>query len=183
MSGFDCFPVHAHTASSSCPDQLRDQLRETSPTAGPSTTQSVRSPVVQSLFGASPELSPGVIVLPNVSLTTAGPRSTPGSSPINNQPYPIKSSPSPPQELLIAGWNPDLPSPSIVNHLIDVFFKCDPCGSRILHRPSFLAAMQLPPYHSKFPHVALLHAIVCDLASKLVKGKGVTNNPPVCLGV
>lgn len=115
-----------------------------------------------SLFGPSPELSPGVIVLPNVSLATTGTGSTPGSSPINNQAYPIISSPSPSRELLIAGWNPDLPSPAVVNHLIDVFFKCDPCGSRILHQPSFLAALQLPAYHSKFPHVALLHAIVSD---------------------
>lgn len=143
-------------------DQLRNQLRESGSIAGPSTTPSIQAPAVQSIFGASPELSPGVIVLPNVSLATAGAGSTPGSSPINNQAYPIKSSPSPPGELLIAGWNPDLPPPSIVNHLIDVFFKCDPCASRILHRPSFLAAMQLPAYHSKFPHVALLHAIVSD---------------------
>lgn len=143
-------------------DQLRNQLREPSSMAGPSTTPSVRTPTVPSLFGASPELSPGVIVLPSVSLTAAGAGSTPGSSPVNSNTYPIKSSPTPPQELLIAGWNPDLPSPPIVNHLIDVFFKCDPCSSRILHRPSFLAAMQLPAYHSKFPHVALLHAIVSD---------------------
>ena len=141
-------------------DQLRNQLSEAGSIAGPSTKPNAHTPAVSSLFDASPELSPGVIVLPSVSLTTAGTGSTPGSSPINNHSYPVNSSPSPPQELLIAGWNPDLPSPAIVNHLIDVFFRCDPCGSRILHRPSFLAAMQLPAYHSKFPHVSLLHAIV-----------------------
>ena len=158
-------PIQTHPSSSACSDQLRNQLRETGSTAGPSTTPSIRTPAVPSLFGASPELSPGVIVLPSVSLATAGAGSTPGSSPINNHSYPTNSSPSPPQELLIAGWNPDLPSPAIVNHLIDIFFNCDPCGSRILHRPSFLAAMQLPAYHSKFPHVALLHAIVSDLVT------------------
>ena len=147
------------TALSVCSDQLRNQLRETNPAAGPSPTPSVRTSAMPSLFGASPELSPGVIVLPNIALTTSGPGSTPGSSPINSI-IPIDSSPSPPRELLVAGWNPDLPSPAIVNHLIDVFFRRDPCGSRILHRPSFLAAMQFPAYHSKFPHVALLHAIV-----------------------
>jgi hypothetical protein len=125
---------------------------------------------VPSFFDASPELSPGVIVLPNVSLATTGTGSTPGSSPIDNHLHLIKSSPSPIQELLVAGWNSDLPPPGIVNHLIEVFFKCDPCGSRILHQPSFLAAMQLPPYHSKFPHVALLHAIVRHLVSMLVNG-------------
>lgn len=148
-------------------DQLRNQLRETGSIPGPSTTPSIQTPAVSSLLNASPELSPGVIVLPSVSLATAGSGSTPGSSPINNHSYPINSSPSPPRELLIAGWNPDLPPPTIVNHLIDVFFKCDPCGSRILHRPSFMAAMQLPAYHSKFPHVALLHAIVSDLVTIL----------------
>ena len=157
------FPIQTHASSlPACSDQLRSQLCETGSIAGPSTTPSVRKPAAPSLFGASPELSPGVIVLPSVSLTTAGAGSTPGSSPINNSSCPTKSSPTPPQELLIAGWNPDLPPPAIVNHFIEVFFNCDPCGSRILHRPSFLAAMQLPAYHSKFPHVALLHAIVSD---------------------
>ncbi|KAF9787342.1 hypothetical protein BJ322DRAFT_1054850 [Thelephora terrestris] len=146
-------------------NQLRNQLRETDPPAGSSTIQSVRSPALPSLFGASSELSPGVIVLPNVSLATTRAGSTPGSSPNNNKSYSIKLSPSPPQELLISGWSSDLPSPAIVNHLIDVFFKCDPCGSRILHQPTFLAAMQLPPYHSTFPHIALLHAI-CASASR-----------------
>lgn len=174
-------PISAHTALSSCLDQLRNQLRETNPSAGSSTGQSVRSPPVSSLFGASSELSPGVIVLPNVSLATGGTGSTPGSSPINNQSYPIKLSPSPSQELLVSGWNPDLPSPAIVNHLIDVFFKCDPCGSRILHQPTFLATMQLPPYHSKFPHIALLHAIVCGLVSRAENG--IANQFLVCFSL
>lgn len=174
MSGTDCFSdASSHTPSSPVHlDQLRNQLRETGSIPGPSTTPAVRTPTVSSLLDASPELSPGVIVLPSVSLAATGPGSTttPGSSPINNHAYPVNSSPSPPRDLLIAGWNPDLPSPTIVNHLIDVFFKCDPCGSRILHRPSFLAAMQLPAYHSKFPHVALLHAIVGDLVTTVMNG-------------
>src|SRR5258708_36722968 len=80
---------------------------------------------------------------------------------------PIESSPSPPRELLIAGWNSDLPHPTIVDHLVNTFFKHDPCGSRILHRPSFMAAMPFPPYHPKFPHVALLHPIVRDFVKNL----------------
>jgi hypothetical protein len=93
-------------------------------------------------------------------------------------PHQIQSQSTP--ELLIAGWNPDLPSPAIVNHLIDVFFNCDPCGSRILHKPSFLAAMQLPAYHSKFPHVALLHAIV---SGSVAAYKRVANQYAVCLSI
>ena len=43
---------------------------------------------------------------------------------------------------------------------IDVFFKNDPCGSRVLHKPSFLAAMKLSPKDPGFPHSSILHAIV-----------------------
>jgi len=43
---------------------------------------------------------------------------------------------------------------------IEVFFRCDPCASRILHRPSFLTAMLLHPKDPGFPHAAILHAIV-----------------------
>ncbi|KAF8140170.1 hypothetical protein EV363DRAFT_1393085 [Boletus edulis] len=55
-------------------------------------------------------------------------------------------------ELMYSGWNPDLPEPYILNHYIEVFFKCDPCGPRILHRPSFLSAMRLHPRDPGFPH-------------------------------
>ncbi len=43
---------------------------------------------------------------------------------------------------------------------IDIFFKCDPCGSRVLHKPSFLASMHLHPKDPNYPHPAILHAIV-----------------------
>ncbi|KAN0100701.1 hypothetical protein V8E55_000685 [Tylopilus felleus] len=68
-------------------------------------------------------------------------------------------------ELMYSGWNPDLPEPQILDHYIDVFFKCDPCGPRILHRPSFLSAMRLHPRDPAFPHSAILHAI-CASASR-----------------
>lgn len=50
---------------------------------------------------------------------------------------------------------------------IDAFFAFDPCASRIFHRPSFLASMLLSPRDARFPHTALLHAIV----SSFVKGE------------
>lgn len=46
---------------------------------------------------------------------------------------------------------------------IEVFFNCDPCGSRVLHRPAFLASMRLPPKSPGFPHSAVLHAIVASM--------------------
>ncbi|KAJ6503448.1 hypothetical protein C8R47DRAFT_1106227 [Mycena vitilis] len=75
------------------------------------------------------------------------------------------SSPDPLMDLLFLGWNPDLPDPTTLNHYIDIFFKCDPCGSRVLHRPSFLTSMHLPPRDPGFPHSAILHAI-CTAASR-----------------
>ncbi|GBE78229.1 hypothetical protein BKA93DRAFT_784774 [Sparassis latifolia] len=68
-------------------------------------------------------------------------------------------------EMLAAGWDPDLPHPDTLIHLIDIFFRCDPCGSRMLHRPSLLASMHLHPNDPNFPHPAVLHAI-CASASR-----------------
>ncbi|PAV22367.1 hypothetical protein PNOK_0232400 [Pyrrhoderma noxium] len=67
--------------------------------------------------------------------------------------------------LFAFGWNPDLPDPAEMRYLIDVFFACDPCGSRILHKPSFMASMDFSPKDPRFPHSAILHAI-CTSASR-----------------
>jgi len=61
----------------------------------------------------------------------------------------------------------------VLDHYIDVFFRCDPCGSRILHRPDFLASMKLPPKNPGFPHSAILHAI-CASASRWVSKNIIT---------
>jgi hypothetical protein len=55
-----------------------------------------------------------------------------------------------------------------------MFFKWDPCASRIFHRPSFLACMQLPPSHCDFPHSALLHAIVKRLPLSILNTSSLT---------
>ncbi|KIO25598.1 hypothetical protein M407DRAFT_25078 [Tulasnella calospora MUT 4182] len=68
-------------------------------------------------------------------------------------------------EVVRGGWNPDLPEPRLLNHLVTLYFSRDTCASRILHRPTFLLAMSLPPTHPDFPHPALLHAI-CASASR-----------------
>jgi hypothetical protein len=52
------------------------------------------------------------------------------------------------------------PSCLMYGFSVDVFFRCDPCGSRVLHRPSFLASLLLHPKDPGFPHPAILHAIV-----------------------
>ncbi|CCM05167.1 uncharacterized protein FIBRA_07376 [Fibroporia radiculosa] len=68
-------------------------------------------------------------------------------------------------DMFFSGWDPDLPPPDVLNHYVDVFFRCDPCGSRILHRPSFITSLHLPPSDPHFPHSAILHAI-CASASR-----------------
>ncbi|KAI0051672.1 hypothetical protein FA95DRAFT_1511631 [Auriscalpium vulgare] len=75
--------------------------------------------------------------------------------------------------LIHSGWNPDLPEPTVLERYVDVFFKCDPCGSRVLHRPAFLASLRLPPKNPGFPHPAVLHAI-CASASRWISKNIVT---------
>ncbi|OBZ80089.1 hypothetical protein A0H81_00957 [Grifola frondosa] len=75
------------------------------------------------------------------------------------------SIPDPLMDMLFAGWDPDLPEPDVLSHYVNVFFKCDPCGSRVLHRPSFLASLHLHPKDPNYPHPAILHAI-CASASR-----------------
>ncbi|KII93558.1 hypothetical protein PLICRDRAFT_171296 [Plicaturopsis crispa FD-325 SS-3] len=68
-------------------------------------------------------------------------------------------------EMLFSGWNTDLPDPSELPRYVEVFFRCDPCGSRVLNRPAFMASLLLPPRDPGFPHSAILHAI-CASASR-----------------
>ncbi|KAJ3823349.1 hypothetical protein F5880DRAFT_1482381 [Lentinula raphanica] len=62
-------------------------------------------------------------------------------------------------KLYLLGWNPELPDPDTLNHYIDVFFRCDPCSSSVLHRTTFLESMRLSPRDPGFPHSSVLHAI------------------------
>ncbi|OSD03577.1 hypothetical protein PYCCODRAFT_1434486 [Trametes coccinea BRFM310] len=134
--------------------------------------------------GQTPESSPngGGIVLPHASLevmhqlspdsTGSQPRGS-TSSPELRQGNNRQSMPDPLMDLLFVGWDPDLPDPDTLDHYIDIFFKCDPCGSRILHRPSFLASMALHPKDPNYPHPAILHAI-CASASRWASQEVVT---------
>ncbi|KZT72765.1 hypothetical protein DAEQUDRAFT_545058 [Daedalea quercina L-15889] len=75
------------------------------------------------------------------------------------------SGPDPLMDVLCAGWDPHLPEPPVLNHYVDVFFRCDPCSTRMFDRPAFLASLHLNPRDPKFPHSAILHAI-CASASR-----------------
>src|SRR3984957_10281374 len=85
----------------------------------------------------------------------------------------------------ITCWSLFLTQPTsiflICAYSIDVFFRCDPCGSRVLHRPSFLASMLLSPRDPGFPHSAILHAIVEPVFS-LVYPIAQLFRPLVCFG-
>jgi hypothetical protein len=58
----------------------------------------------------------------------------------------------------------------LIINSVEVFFRCDPCGSRIIHRPTFMASLQLHPKHPQFPHSALLHAIVSAVVPPCLYG-------------
>nr|XP_031862623.1 uncharacterized protein CI109_002121 [Kwoniella shandongensis]KAA5529695.1 hypothetical protein CI109_002121 [Kwoniella shandongensis] len=67
-------------------------------------------------------------------------------------------------DLLWPGWPPTLPTPAMVDHLVETFFTMVPSIGRIIHRQTFLTRLALPPTHADFPHRALLHAM-CAAAS------------------
>ncbi|KAI0286941.1 hypothetical protein BGY98DRAFT_942832 [Russula aff. rugulosa BPL654] len=128
----------------------------------------------------SPEFEPsGIATTPNAWADgPLDPNAVPSSKSITQMGSPRVISPRPPHSdalsgLIHSGWNPDLPEPAVLDHYIDVFFKCDPCGSRIFHRPDFLTSMRLPPKNPGFPHSAILHAI-CASASRWVSKNIIT---------
>ncbi|SGZ30478.1 BQ5605_C048g12374 [Microbotryum silenes-dioicae] len=63
-------------------------------------------------------------------------------------------------ELLYPGWPVDLPSPGLVNRLLDVFFTKSHVFKEMINRDRFMASMMLPPSHHGFPHRSILHAIL-----------------------
>ncbi|KAF9069139.1 hypothetical protein BDP27DRAFT_1522180 [Rhodocollybia butyracea] len=129
---------------------LKNKLYDKQATDQPSTPQSNSSQSPSSQGISLPHAS-----LSMTDLSQRNESSSPDLS-TNGDPF---------MELLFSGWNPDLPDPATLNHYIEVFFRCDPCGSRVLHRPSFLASMLLSPRDAGFPHSAILHAI-CASASR-----------------
>ncbi|KDN46505.1 LOW QUALITY PROTEIN: hypothetical protein RSAG8_04158, partial [Rhizoctonia solani AG-8 WAC10335] len=56
-------------------------------------------------------------------------------------------------------WPEELPEPYVLNHLVRTFFASHALAPHLLHRPTFLARLALPPTHAAFPAPSLLHAI------------------------
>ncbi|SCZ91092.1 BZ3501_MvSof-1269-A2-R1_Chr2-1g03761 [Microbotryum saponariae] len=63
-------------------------------------------------------------------------------------------------QLLYPGWPVDLPSPGLVNRLLDVFFTKSHVFKEMVNKDRFMASMILPPSHHGFPHRSILHAIL-----------------------
>ena len=66
--------------------------------------------------------------------------------------------------MLPAKWPKNLPSPAILEHMIETFFQFEPQVHRIIHRPTLLTRVRLPPTHADFPFPGLLHAICAAAA-------------------
>ncbi|KAI0691334.1 hypothetical protein BC835DRAFT_122452 [Cytidiella melzeri] len=167
--------------------QLRSQLHEarnftprsTSPTqrllhprqpiSGMSSTRSssVRSPPDNSPNGNGLLMPPPVAVDMSSVASLDSPDSQLRGSTGSPEILQVNTGASDPlmMEMFFSGWDADLPNPEILNHYIEIFFRCDPCSSRLLHKPSFLASMLLHPKDPNFPHSAVLHAI-CASASR-----------------
>lgn len=62
-------------------------------------------------------------------------------------------------DVIWPSWPRDLPSPSLVRHLVDSFFAFHPHASRLFHVSTFVNTLNLPPNHPKFPSPCILHAI------------------------
>ncbi|CCA69156.1 hypothetical protein PIIN_03056 [Serendipita indica DSM 11827] len=81
--------------------------------------------------------------------------------------------------VLWPNWPERLPAPPLLHNLAETFFSCHPHATRLLHRPTFMASLALPPNHADFPALSLLHAI-CALASlwsPLVERRDVQKSP------
>lgn len=74
-------------------------------------------------------------------------------------------------EVTLSTYPTSLPPPYLIDHLVDLFFSSIPYSNRILHRPSFMAALRELPGSRKYPSTALLHAICANssLFSPLVE--------------
>ncbi|KAF7307007.1 Eukaryotic translation initiation factor 3 subunit H [Mycena indigotica] len=62
-------------------------------------------------------------------------------------------------EMIWPNYPPGIPNPELLRHLVEVFFVFHPHAKRVVHYPSFMAALSLSPSHPKFPIASILHAI------------------------
>ncbi|KAJ1311249.1 hypothetical protein OPQ81_009748 [Rhizoctonia solani] len=101
------------------------------------------------------------------------------SLPMSLPPAPVADESA--QQVIPHDWPSRIPAPDLLHHLIDVFFNCYPLAHYLLHRPTFMASLLLPPRSPAFPHSSLLHAI-CAYAS-IFSFRVHTPSPPLEGGV
>ncbi|KAF8527964.1 fungal-specific transcription factor domain-containing protein, partial [Hysterangium stoloniferum] len=68
------------------------------------------------------------------------------------------------RDLFWPSWPARLPTPELLEHLVDVFFASLPHASRIFHKETFIRSLSLQPTAPGFPETCILHAI-CAVAS------------------
>ncbi|TFY53256.1 hypothetical protein EVJ58_g9551 [Rhodofomes roseus] len=138
-----------------------------------STPDSVIDPLLTGGYDMSQHLQAGALN----SLAEAAALS------VNDQDMQIEESvalhvprPHPVEEVFALGWSKNLPSPELLRHLVDAYFSFNADASRLLHRPTFMADLSLPPTHPRFPSTALLHAI-CAIGSFYTAAVDPSPNP------
>lgn len=108
------------------------------------------------------------IPLPSLPMNISFDQVTTGVSPLPTSsttgPGQQQHSPETPYPLMWSSWPERLPAAPMLTHLVETFFLCHPHANRLLHRPTFMASLRLPPTHADFPALSLLHAI-CALSS------------------
>lgn len=77
------------------------------------------------------------------------------------------NAPDPLLEIFFPGWPGDLPSPSITNRLIEVYFSRNHAASGMLNQRKIQTSMVLSPTHVDFPHTSLIHSMLAT-ASRMV---------------
>lgn len=111
-----------------------------------------------SLFNTNPETN---------SFFQAPPSFFDNTIPMLANQTPPTTPPDPLLELFYPGWPKDLPSPTLVQRLVKVFFSKSHCASGMISQRKFELALTLPPTHAGFPHSSLIHAMLA-MASRMV---------------
>jgi hypothetical protein len=145
----------------------------TNPTADPALLQQPQlhaqftlrpPPSGLEMFDHLPTLSLPTFTLDNQTPCSAGAAGTSATGAAGGSPLTAATDTNAFTAILWPNWPERLPSPPILNHLVETFFACHPHANRLLHRSTFMASLRLPPNHQDFPSLSLLHAI-CALAS------------------
>ncbi|THH33509.1 hypothetical protein EUX98_g641 [Antrodiella citrinella] len=80
-------------------------------------------------------------------------------------------------DLVFLAWPQNVPTQEVTHHLVEAFFAFWLHADRLFHAPTFMASLDLPPTHPKFPPAAVLHAI-CAIGSLYVADIAPVPHPP-----